>query len=118
MAIHTYFSDFINKITKRALHPQAYIFIRDKEIAKALFEEGYFIMKLLSHEQVKQAKEIYIRFGTEPVYEMHYNTNEKHSGAYVGLLSTQIHQTLAEVLVPTISKLFFNYTNYINVFSL
>lgn len=101
--------NFFSHPSRRTSHTVAeFTFIRDPEIAKALLQEGYYIADFIEKKQGEQLLEL---------YESNRPVNKHSTGAYSGVISKSIHDSIYQILAPSFERWFKDYKNIVNAFA-
>jgi len=114
--------NFLNRFFLRAspaeYKPVPHTFFRQPEIAKIIHETGYYIADFIEEEERQQLLEVYQKHHEKEVYEVQFdNQNQESSGAYMGVISKNVHNAINEILQPAFDKWFVNYRSAVNAFA-
>jgi ectoine hydroxylase-related dioxygenase (phytanoyl-CoA dioxygenase family) len=112
--LNRFLNQFCNtkSLLKYRLVPHS--FLRNPEITKSLHKNGYYVADFLREEELQLLLELYRKHDSGDIYEIHGD----RSGAYLGLISSNLHYTIKQILNSTFEKWFKNYKNIINAFSI
>ena len=116
------FKKLFNIISSTANHkvfkPVPHTFFRVAEVAKQLHEEGFFIADFIDKNQCEQLLAVYKKHQRKEVYEVQFDAPTTESnGAYMGVISKTVHESINEILKPTFERWFVNYRSAVNAFA-
>lgn len=108
----------LSKSREEAYKPMPHTFFRVPEIAKQLHEQGYYIADFINEKECKQLLEVYQRHEKKEVYEVQFDQqNPEKNGAYMGVISKNVHDSINQILKPTFDKWFVDYYSAVNAFA-
>ncbi len=86
--------------------PRTQTVLQDTELTKQVNEEGYCVVDFLSKNEKDSLLAVIDKFHT---------TNDNGSGAFLGVISKNIHDAINEILINTLHKWFYDF-NTVNAF--
>jgi len=98
--------------------PVRHTFFRDSKLAEILNHTGYYIADFIGEKERLLLLDVYKKHQQKDEYEVQYEERDTGSaGAYMGVISQTVHQSINEILGPAFDKWFINYKSAVNAFA-